>query len=96
VISRYEPSARIEFVCVNALRTRCLAIALTDNGNGTTSAENEQLLVGLTEEGNRLLDSMADSFSFEMRMGEAMLNHYLTTCERLPLQDAAAIASKQR
>jgi hypothetical protein len=36
------------------------------------------------------------NFSFEMRMGEAMLNHYLTTGKRLPLQDAVAIASKQK
>ncbi len=96
VISHYEPNARIEFVCVNALRVKCLFITLTDNGDGTTRAENEQLLVGLTEEGNRLLDNMADSFAFEMRLGEAMLNHYLTTGNRLPMKDAVAIASKQR
>lgn len=65
-------------------------------GDGTTRAVNEQLLVGLTEKGNQSLDSMADGFSFEMRMGEAMLNHYLTTGKRLPLQDAVAIASKQK
>jgi hypothetical protein len=69
----------------------CLSITLTDNGDGTTLAVNEQLLVGLTEQGNQLLDKMADSFSFEMRMGEAMLNHYLITGKRLPLQDAVAI-----
>ncbi|MGE5172675.1 MAG: hypothetical protein ACM3MD_02485 [Betaproteobacteria bacterium] len=95
VISHYEPNTRIEFVRVNALRTTCLSIALTDNGDGTTSAVNEQLLVGLTEQGNQLLDKMSEGFSFEMRMGEAMLNHYLTTGKRLPFQDAIAIASKQ-
>lgn len=96
VITRYEPNTGIEFVRVNALRTMCLSITLTDNGDGTTRAVNEQLLVGLTEEGNQLLDSMADSFSFEMRMGEAMLNHYLSTGKRLPFVEAAAIASKQK
>lgn len=96
VISHYEPNTRIEFVRVNALRTMCLPITLTDNGDGTTRAVNEQLLVGLTEQGNQTLGSMADGFSFEMRMGEAMLNHYLTTGKRLPLQDAVAIASKQK
>lgn len=95
VISHYEPNARIEFVRVNELRTMCLSITLTDNGDGTTSALNEQLLVGLTEQGNQSLDSMAKGFSFEMRMGEAMLNHYLLTGERLPLEDAVAMASKQ-
>ncbi len=94
IISHYEPNTRIEFVRVNALRTMCLSITLTDNGNDTTSVVNEQFLVGLNEEGNQSLDHMADGFSFEMRMGEAMLNHYLTTGKRLPLQDAVAIASK--
>ncbi len=96
VINHYEPDTRIEFVRVNALRTMCLSITLTDNGDGTTSAVNGQLLVGLSEQGNQSLDSMADSFSFEMRMGEAMLNHYLTAGKRMPLQDAIAIASKQK
>lgn len=96
VINHYEPNTRIEFVRVNALRTMCLSITLTDNGDGTTRAVNEQLLVGLTEQGNQILDSMANNFSFEMRMGEAMLNHYLTTGKRLPLQDAVATASKQK
>lgn len=96
VINHYEPDARIEFVRVNALRTMCLSITLTDNGDGTTSAINDQLLVGLTEQGNQALDGMADCFSFEMRMGEAMLNHYLTTGKLLPLQQAVAIASEQK
>jgi hypothetical protein len=30
-----------------------------------------------------------------MRLGEAMLNHYLTTGQRLALQDAVAAASKR-
>lgn len=96
VISHYEPNARIEFVRVNALRTMCLSITLADNGDGTTRAVNEQLLVGLTEDGNQALDKMAEGFSFEMSMGEAMLNHYLTTGKKLPLQDAITIASKQK
>ncbi|MFO0698606.1 MAG: hypothetical protein U0236_05210 [Nitrospira sp.] len=96
VISRYEPNARIEFVRVNACRVMTLAITLTDNGDGATSAVNEQVLVGLTEEGNQRLDDMAKDFFFEMRMGEAMLNHYLTTGTRLPLQEAIAIASKPK
>jgi len=80
---------------VNALRAMCYSIRLTDDGDGTTSALNEQLLVGLTEPGNEALGRAGDRFSFEMRMGEAMLNHYLTTGKRLPLQEAVALASKQ-
>lgn len=95
VINHYEPNIRIEFVRVNALRAMCFSIRLSDNEDGTTSAVNEQLLVGLTEQGNQALDSVADRFSFEMRMGEAMLNHYLTTGKLLPLQEAVALASRQ-
>jgi hypothetical protein len=96
VITNYEPNTKIEFVRVNALRTMCLSITLTDNGNGTTSAVNDQLLVGLNEEGNKSLDAMSDSFLFEMRIGEAMLNNYLTTGKQLPLQEAINIASTQK
>lgn len=95
VVSHYEPNVRIEFVRVNALRVMSLSISLKEDGDGKTRAVNEQLLVGLTEEGNQSLESLAEGFSFEMRMGEAMLNHFLTTGKRLPLQDAVAIASKR-
>lgn len=95
VISHYEPDTRIEFVRMNAFRTMCFSIILTDNGDGTTQAVNEQLLVGLTETGNQSLDEIAESFSMEMRVGEAMLNHYLNTGERLPMQEAIAAASRQ-
>jgi hypothetical protein len=56
----------------------------------------EQLLIGLSEEGNQSLDKIAETFSFEMRMGEAMLNHYLATGNRLSLTDAVTIASMQK
>lgn len=95
VISHYEPNTRIEFVRVNALRVMSLSITLIDNGDGTTRAVNEQILTGLNEQGNQSLEGMADSFSIEMKMGEAMLNHYLTTGNRLPLQEAVALISKQ-
>jgi hypothetical protein len=95
VISHHEPNAKIEFVRVNALRTMCLSITLTENEDGTTRAVNEQFLIGLSEEGNQSLDKMAEGFSFEIRMGEFMLNHYLKTGKMLPLQDAAVMASKQ-
>ena len=94
VVSGCEPDTRIEFVRVNALRTMCLSITLTGNGDGTTRAVNDQLLVGLSEAGNQALEATAESFSFEMRVGEAMLSHHLTTGRMLPLQEAIAEASK--
>ncbi len=95
VISHYEPNTRIEFVRINRLRVMTLSIALTDNGDGTTRAVNEQLLVGLTPEGNEALQSLAGSFSFEMRVGEVLLNHFLKTGNRLPFQEAVSIASQK-
>lgn len=96
VVCRYEPNTRIEFVRVNVLRTMSISIALTDNGDGTTRAVNELLLVGLTEQGNQALNELSKNFSFEFSMGEVMLNHYLTTGNMLPLQESVAIASKQK
>lgn len=94
-MSHYEPNSSIEFVRMNALRILCLSYKLTDNWDGTTRAVVEQLLVGLTEQGNQSLEGIAENFSFEFSMGEAMLNHYLTTDKMLPLQDAVAVTSQQ-
>ena len=93
VISHHEPNKRIEFVRVNALRVICYSICLEDNLDGTTTATNEQILTALNEEGTRLLNGLTyDGFQFEMRIGEAMLNHYLTTGKRLPLKEAVVRA----
>lgn len=93
VISHYEPNVRIEFVRTNALRTMCLSNTLTDNRDGTSRNVVEVLLVGLTEEGNLSLDGTAENLAFELRVGEAMLNHYLATGKRLPAQKAIEAAS---
>ena len=91
VVSSYEPPRRIEFVRFNALRVVCYSIVLAQHGDGSTSATNEQVLTGLNPEGNRLLDTLTDGgFVTELRMGEAMLNHYLSTGMRLALSEAIA------
>ena len=97
VISHYEPNTQIAFVRTNGLRISCSSITLTDNGDGTSRSVVEQLLVGLTEKGNQSLDGIAEKFSSDWCAGgirEATLNHFLTTEKMLPLQDAAAVASK--
>ena len=95
VISRYEPSSRIDFVRQDRRRVMSYSIILEANDDGTTTAHNTQVLTALSEEGNRVLDGQGDSaFAFEMRMGEAMLNHYLTTGERLPITEALEAAKK--
>lgn len=94
VISRHEPNSMIEFVRFNALWVMILSIVLADNGDGTTTARNEQILTGLTAEGNQILDRISTAFAFELKMGEAMLNHFLTTGKKLSTSDAVAIAKR--
>jgi hypothetical protein len=94
VISHYRPNTNIEFVRVNTHVVMTLAISLVDNADGTVQAVSDLVLVGLTEQGNQAVDGLASAFAFEMRMGEAMLNHYLATGRRLPLDKAVEIASR--
>jgi hypothetical protein len=95
VISRHEPNSRIEFVRVNGQRVMSYAIILKTNDDGTTTAHNTQVLTALNADGNQLLNTSSDaSFVFEMKMGEAMLNHYLTTGKMMPLAEAVAAAQK--
>lgn len=95
VVTRYEPNTRIDFVRQDGRRVMSYAITLEPNADGTTTARNIQVLTALTEVGNRLLDGQGDeAFAFEMRMGEAMLNHYLTTGKRLPIAEAVEQAKK--
>lgn len=95
VISPYEPNSRIEFVRVNGQRVMSYSIILTTNDDGTTTAHNTQVLTALNAEGNQLLNAASDaSFVFEMKMGETMLNHYLTTGKMMPLADAVAETQK--
>jgi hypothetical protein len=95
VISRHEPSRRIDFVRQDRRRVMSYSIILEANADGTTTARNTQVLTALTEEGSRLLEGQGDeAFAFELRMGEAMLNHYLTTGKRLPIAEAIEAAKK--
>ena len=74
---------------MNALGVLCYSIVLAREEDGSTSATNERVLTALNPEGNEVLAALTDrSFVEEMRMGEAMLNHYLSTGSMLPLADA--------
>ncbi|MCX6155347.1 MAG: hypothetical protein NT007_14430 [Candidatus Kapabacteria bacterium] len=95
VVTHYEPNKKIEFVRMNSIRVSCISFTLVENGDGTTHSLVDQLLIGLTEQGNRSLGAIAESFPFEFAMGEAMLNHYLITGNILPIKAAIEIASKK-
>jgi hypothetical protein len=79
VVSVYRPNEEIQFVRSSGQRVIRFIITLTDNGNGTTTAEWTQIFSGLNEEGNRLVASVSDE-AFRQRIleRERQLNHFLT------------------
>lgn len=84
VVSVYRPNEEIEFVRSNGRRVIRYSITLTDNGDGTTTAEWKQVLTGVTEEGNRLVAGLTDEAYRQKVQGlERRLNHFLTTGEML-------------
>ena len=84
VVSVYRPNEEIQFVRFNGLRVIRYTITLTDNGDGTTTAEWRQVLTGVSEEGNRLVESVTDEVYRQRIQGlERRLNHYLATGEML-------------
>ncbi len=84
VVSVYRPHEEIQFVRFNGRRVIRYGITLTDDGDGTTTAQWKQVITGLTEEGNRLLAGLTDeAYQQKICILERLLNHYLTTGEML-------------
>jgi hypothetical protein len=84
VVSVYRPNEEIQFVRFNGRRMIRYSITLSDNGDGTTTTEWRQVLTGLSEEGNRLVESLTDEAYRQRIQGlERRLNHYLTTGDML-------------
>ncbi len=79
-VSVYHPSEEIQFVRFNGLRVIRYSITLAGNGDGTTTAEWKQVLTGLGEAGNRLVERVTDAaYREKIAVLERRLNHYLTT-----------------
>jgi len=84
VVSRYEKPVVIEFVRVNPLRVIRYTITLRRADNGATEADWAQVITGIREEGQQFVRDLDDEgFHAHMAMVEKMLDHYLTTGERL-------------
>lgn len=84
VVSVYRTNEEIQFVRFNGRRVIRYSITLTDNGDGTTTAEWNQVITGVNEEGNRLLEGQTDeAYQQKISVLERRLNHYLTTGEML-------------
>ena len=78
VVVRYEPPLAIEFVRSNADRVIRYAIRLRADG-GATDLDWSQIMTGLNETGNALVDARASGEAFEatVRRLEGLLAEYL-------------------
>jgi hypothetical protein len=84
VVIRYEPNHLIQFVRVSRVLVIRYNITLSDHSDGTSSAEWEQIITALNEEGNRFVENLTqERYSKEKKILEALLNHYLKTGEKL-------------
>ncbi len=84
VVCRYEPPHLIEFVRVSTLRATRYTIMLHPIGGGKTEAEWRQVITGLTEEGDRLIEQEpGEAYRAQMEKLAEMLNHFLRTGRRL-------------
>jgi len=78
VISRYDTNRAIEFVRVNRMRTMIYRIELQGTENGGTVVSWEQIITGLTEEGNRYVRTLRQSdFTAMLSHFQELLEHYL-------------------
>ncbi len=84
VVSVYRPNEEIQFVRFNGQRTVRYSIALSDNGDGSTTATWQQVLTGLDEAGNYQVEELSDeAYQAKLADVERRLNHYLTTGQML-------------
>lgn len=84
VVDRYEPDTLIEFIRVSASRVIRYRISLESATPETTVALWEQTVTGLNKDGNRQVESMANSaFEAKIKGLEKLLNHYLETGQML-------------
>lgn len=88
IVARYEPNKLIQFIRTNPIKVIRYTITLTDNEDGTTTANWEQLITGLNKAGNDFVFAYSDEkFIDEMTNLEKMLNYYLETGSMLKMED---------
>ncbi len=84
MVCRYEPPRLIEFVRVSTLRAIRYTITVHPTKNRKTEAEWRQVVTGLTEEGDRLIEQEPEeAYRAQMERLAEMLNHFLHTGQRL-------------
>ncbi len=84
VVDCYQPTEMIQFIRVAENRVIRYRISLKDNAHGQTIALWEQIVTGLTETGNRYVESLSNlEFGIKIKELENMINYYLETGEML-------------
>jgi len=80
VTSRYDRNRAIEFVRVNSMRTSVYRIELQGTETGGTVVSCEQVITGLTEEGNQHVKKLQQAdFTAMLSHMQELLQHYLAT-----------------
>ena len=80
VISRYDKNRAIEFVLVNDMRSMVYRIELQGTETGGTVVSFEQVITGLSEEGNQHVQTLQQSdFTALLLHWQELLQHYLNT-----------------
>jgi len=86
VLCRHEKPTLVEFVRVNGIRAIRYTITLHETKDRKTESEWSQVITGLNDEGDRFVSNLSgEEFKHRMEMLRKMLNHYLTTGQRLKL-----------
>ena len=86
VISRYDKNRAIEFVRVNGMRSMVYRTELQGTETGGTVVSCEQVITGLTEEGNQRIQTLQQSdFTAMLSHWQELLQHYLATGEAVNL-----------
>lgn len=87
VISRYDTNRAIEFVRVSGLRSMIYRIDLQGTQIGGTVVNWEQIITGLTEEGNRYVEALTQSdFTAMLAQMQEWLQSHLDTREVVALK----------
>jgi len=80
VISRYDANRAIEFVRVNGMRSMVYRIELQGTETGGAIVSWEQIITGLTEEGNQHVKKLQQAdFTAMLSHMQELLQHYLAT-----------------
>jgi hypothetical protein len=87
-VDLFNKNEKIQFVRFTESRVIRYSIKLIDNKNGTTTANWEQTITSISEEGNSYIENFSDiEYETKIKSLEKMLNYYLTTGQILKMTE---------